>query len=227
MINNSHINFEKNLRLIYMEYVAFKIAGKSDWDFAELDSFLSGFISGNNRRKKAISMLKKIWIPQTRIQNKALLLLPDLSEQERLFIYWGILCYTYPFFKQIAITLGRHFLTQKRIKTTQVKRRIKELYGDRRYVEVGAEEVITTIKDWGLIKMVAPSVYVAPSKIEINSPVLINWILDTLLTSSEMLVNPYPAIIRGPEVFPFEVKVNTQEVKKVIFLKLRNMVLTK
>jgi len=197
-----------------MEYVAFKIAENSNWDFAELDSFLSDFISGNNRRKKAISMLKKIWISRTRIQNKALLLLPDLSEQERIFIYWGILCYTYPFFKQIARTLGRHFLTQKRIKTTQVKRRIKEFYGDRRYVEVGAEEVITTIKDWGLIKMVTPSLYVAPSKIAINSPVLINWILETLLASSEMSVNPYPAIINTPELFPFEIKANTHEVKK-------------
>ena len=87
MNKNNHINYEKNLRLIYMEYVAFKIAENSNWDFAELDSFLSDFISGNNRRKKAISMLKKIWISRTRIQNKALLLLPDyLSRKEFLFI---------------------------------------------------------------------------------------------------------------------------------------------
>jgi len=214
MNKDSRINYERNLRLIFMEYVAFKIAENSIWDFKELDSFLSEFISGNNRRKKAVTMLKKIWLPKNRIQNQALILLPELSEQERLFIYWGVINYTYPFFKQIVRTMGKYFFSQKRVKTAQVKRRIKEIYGDRRYVEICTEEVITTVKDWGLIKMESPGLYTAPPKIKITSTNLINWILETLLSSTDMLVSPYPAIVRGPELFPFEIKVNTHEVKK-------------
>ena len=72
MNKDSRINYERNLRLIFMEYVAFKIAENSIWDFKELDSFLSEFISGNNRRKKAVTMLKKIWLPKNRIQNQLL-----------------------------------------------------------------------------------------------------------------------------------------------------------
>ena len=57
MNKDSRINYERNLRLIFMEYVAFKIAENSIWDFKELDSF---FNKGKTKKRPSVENIMKI-----------------------------------------------------------------------------------------------------------------------------------------------------------------------
>lgn len=200
-----------------MDYAAFKVMETGMLDSTELDLFLSDFISGSNRRRKARENLKRIWVSKVNVDNlriKALELLPELTERERILIHWGMLCYTYPFFLQTVRSIGRFFSTQKRVKTSQVNRRVKENFGDRRPVEVAVGEIMGTLKDWGIIIMESSGVYSQATVLRVDSSVLTNWILEIMLCSTNVLVRPYPAILREPELFPFVIKVNTLEVKK-------------
>jgi hypothetical protein len=73
---------------------------------AFLDDRLRQELPSVEARAKAAGILLRIWsrVERERIvmRDRALALLPQISGQERIWLHWGMMALTYPFFRDVA-----------------------------------------------------------------------------------------------------------------------------
>ncbi len=128
---------------------------------AALDDFLQDKLSvGSNtkstNRRKAISILLKIWVsvPESLepLRNEALEHLRRLPTHEHLPVHWGMTMAVYPFFGIVAETVGRLLRLQGSFAAAQAQRRIWEQLGERETVSRAARQVSSTSRTWKVMK---------------------------------------------------------------------------
>ena len=184
--------------------------------YAKLDEYLRFDIKGDKSRKNAITMLMKIWFlvddEHEEIKQRAYELYPELREEDRLALHWGMTLLAYPFFKAVADEMGNLFKLQNEVPSQQLSRRVKMLYGDRRRVEVAVSAVLGSIKVWGVITLEKKQIYSKNQVITIEDTALKNWILEVAIKASEYSAIPLDMISSLTMFFPFEFKVNVNEI---------------
>lgn len=184
--------------------------------YAKLDEYLKFDIKGDKSRKNAITMLMKIWFlveeEHEGIKRRAYELYPNLREEEKLVLHWGMTLSAYPFFKAVADEMGNLFKLQNEVPSQQLSRRIKMIYGDRRRVEVAVSAVLGSIKAWGIITLGQKQIYSKNQPITIEDTALKNWILEVAIRASEYNTIPLDIVASLNMLFPFEFKVNVNEI---------------
>lgn len=216
------VGFDQKILLDHLNYTMNEASyTKKEEMYKKLDQYLIKDIKGNKSRKNAITILMKIWYldkkTNTSIQKRAFKLLPQLDSQERIAIHWGMTLLTYPFFKDIASEIGRLASGQHDFSSSQIYRKMKALYGDRRRVEVAYQAVLTSMKNWGVIIQKKQGVYMLPEKIKIFNNNIINWLVGAAMISSK---REYVQIDKVPTLlylFPFSFNINTGFLDKSIF----------
>jgi hypothetical protein len=211
------IGFNQKIKLNYLEFSAFYIKNHNNNSLGEaLEKYLAKEIKGQNRRKKAINILKKIWSPQRgALRDEALEMIPELPAKERLAVYWGMLLLTYPFFYEVVKTVGNVLKLQSDFASSQIMRKIKAIFGERRPVEVAVSEVIGTLKDWRVIEMVSKpkGLYVPSPKIQLISKQLSLWLMKIILQCSEAEMIPFSLLTNDPCLFPFAYEVSLYDME--------------
>ncbi len=194
---------------------------KKEEMYKKLDQYLFKDIKGNKSRKNAITILIKIWYLNkkinTSIQKRAFELLPQLDPQERIALHWGMTLSTYPFFKDIASEIGRLASRQHDFSSSQIYRKMKELYGDRRRVEVAYQAVLTSMKNWGVVIQKKQGIYVLPDKINIFNNDLINWLVGAAIISSKREYIQMDEVSTLLYLFPFAFNIHTGLLDNSIF----------
>jgi len=183
------VGFDQKVLLHHLDYTAKLINRHSRKEmYGLLDGYLRSDITGIKSRKNAITMLMKIWyfvddslIP---IRDKVLHIFNDLTKEERLFVHWGMTLAAYPFFQAIVKEFGRLFQLQEDIPSVVIGKRMKDLYGDRRRVEVATSAVLTSLKFWGIILPHGRHSYRESTKINITNPLLQEFLVQILLYTS-------------------------------------------
>lgn len=216
------VGFDQKILLDHLNYTMNEASyTKKEEMYKKLDQYLIKDIKGNKSRKNAITILMKIWYFDKKIkisiQRRAFELLPRLDSQERIALHWGMTLLTYPFFKDIASEIGRLTSRQYDFSSSQIYRKMKELYGDRRRVEVAYQAVLISMKNWGVVIQKKQGVYVLPEKIKIFNNNIINWLVEAAIISSKREYNQMDEVPRLLYLFPFSFNINTGLLDKSIF----------
>jgi len=216
------VGFDQKILLDHLNYTMNEASyTKKEEMYKKLDQYLIKDIKGNKSRKNAITILMKMWYldkkTNTSIQKRAFKLLPQLDSQEKIALHWGMTLSTYPFFKDIASEIGRLASRQHDFSSSQIYRKMKELYGDRRRVEVAYQAVLTSIKNWGVVIQKKQGIYVLPEKINIFNNDLINWLVGAAIISSKREYIQMDEVSTLLYLFPFAFNIHTGLLDNSIF----------
>lgn len=213
------VGFDQKLLLHQLDYTAIQSKQYQRSEMYDvLDGYLRKDIKGAKSRKNAITMLMKIWYliddELVSMRDELLKEFHHFTEGERLFVHWGLTCIAYPFFRDIAFEFGRHFQLQEEVSSKTIRKRIKDLYGDKVRVEVATTAVLTTMKSWEVIVPTEKTFYKENDKIEISNPLLQTFLIKVLLKSLDHHALYVDMIENHPIFFPFQYSLNVFKLRE-------------
>jgi hypothetical protein len=220
------VGFDQKVQLHQLDYMAQAITDCDQQNlYQKIDDYLAREISNERTRNKTRTLIFKIWyhLPDAHrdVQRQALAFFPQLTAQERLLLHWGLTILAYPFARDFIQELGYFFRLQEGVSTKQLKRRMKQLYGDRRRVEVATEAMLTTLRSWGVLRSSQPGIQQKTEPIQVTSPHLKQWLTEVLLLATQVTAMRKEQINDHPLFFPFEFQVSVDELDNRRFTKIR------
>jgi hypothetical protein len=231
-MNNGRIGFDRELSLDWLDFTASLAMERSDIQHIrrELTARLADQIPGAQACRKTVTVLTRIWVRVPNndqpLQAEALGLLPSVLPQERLWLHWGMCLLAYPFFRDVAAIVGRLLALQGEYDSGQVRRRIRESWGQRTTVERVSNRVLQTFVEWEVVKTLPPAGhrYTSVSVRQTSHSGLAQWFLECLTRSLLVEHNsqqaesrsrsatlgqnagqyPLAELVRSPAAFPFD-----------------------
>ncbi|MFU1991974.1 hypothetical protein [Priestia megaterium] len=212
------VGFDQKVMLHHLDYTANesrKLTRKEMYEV--LDYYLRDDIKGTKSRKNAITMLMKTWYlvddEYILIRDRILEQFPDFTKEERLLLHWGMMIIAYPFFRDLVQEMGNLYRLQDEVPSVVIGRKMKELYGDRRRVEVATSAVLMSLRQWGTIEMVKKRSYIIPLKISIRSTELLHFIAEIILRTTKVAAIPIDLVQNHSLFFPFSFDINATILK--------------
>ncbi|WP_203246553.1 hypothetical protein [Sporosarcina beigongshangi] len=223
------VGFDQKILLHQLNFVAEKF---NEMPIANmhslLDDYLMGDIKGPASRRCAHAIIMKTWwsVEENHqpIRNYADYLYPTLTSTEKYLLHWCMTCLAYPFFKEQVNHIGKHFRMADEIRSRVVLAEMKNLYGDRRRVEVATGAVFSTVKGWELIKMTSPGVYRMPEeRIEVHSPELNQLMIEVLMDHLETNSVTLEMVNNSTIFFPFNFHIGVGGLNEQRFTIVKNI----
>lgn len=209
------IGFDRKIRLSWLEATAELVA--QGLTFPEirlaLNDLLENEVAGtahNSARGKTKTVLLRTWgmIPAELkpLRDQALTLRQEIDGSQRLALHWGMLIANYPFFKQVADTIGRLSTLQGAFTSAQVQRRTVEIFGERETVRRATQRMISSMADWGVIRdAIEYGTYRVADVIPIDDKRLVLWLLQVTTLSQEPISINLDVLRNWPGFFPFKI----------------------
>jgi hypothetical protein len=212
------VGFDYHIKLHHLDYIA-REARKNDLKtiYRKLEEFLRQEIAGPTSRKKAATMLMRIWYlvkeEYKELQTEAFALLDQVPEDERLVLHWGMTLLAYSFFYDMAQEIGNAFTLQNEVASELLGRKMKKLYGDKRRVEIATSAVLMSMRAWGVLNSKKHGRYRLQEKKAILNRQLKHWLAKVVIKASAYQAMPLEMIASAGCVFPFqfELKINDLE----------------
>lgn len=217
MNRNGQVGFSQRVRLEWLEYTAgLVMAGRPHEDIlnalrAHLQDKLSvGSNPERGNRDKAISILMKIWASPpgcaVSFRDEGLAFLRRSPAREHIPVHWCMAMVAYPFWGDVAGTVGRLLRLQGLATARQVQRRIRERYGERETVARATRRVLRAFHDWGVLSEAdRKGVYAAAQASKVRNRTLMAWMLEGVLRAAEGKAEDFGALTSSACLFPFDV----------------------
>jgi hypothetical protein len=142
-------------------------------------------------------------------------LLPTISQQERIWLHWGMAALAYPFFRDTAEVVGRLLALQDDFTTPQVQGRMLATWGDRATSREAAQKLLTTLVDWEVLRSTkTKGHFLLARKITASAAGLQLWLLEALLAASAADEIEARQLLRLPESFPFKMSVGVSDLRR-------------
>ncbi|GAB4276140.1 MAG: hypothetical protein Kow0056_06420 [Coriobacteriia bacterium] len=212
------VGLDRPVRLYWMERtVTLLQSGLDDSEIkrtlqAEMEPyFQSDANTSRGSLDKTITVLMRIWVrtpqPVTGLRGRAVELLPNLAEEERIAVHWGMTMAVYPFWGSVALSAGRLLRLQGRASARQVQLRLREQYGQRETVSRRARYVLRSYHDWGVLRESGKrGVYVQGSVLPVAREDLTAWLVEALLLSVPDGRASWSSIKSSQRLFPFRLE---------------------
>jgi hypothetical protein len=212
------IGFDRNLELRWLDLTAGLAATGQSLDEIrqQLHQQLTDDLPGYKARRNTITVLTGIWVrlpeKHASLQAEAFALLPCVTPQERLWLHWGMTLLAYPFFHDIAAVAGRLMRLQGDFDTLQVRRRMRESWGQRTTLDRAVGRVIQSFAAWGVIQSLPDqtNTFRAAPCLTTERADLAVWFLECLLRSNQQSKQsangqmPLVELLQSPSAFPFD-----------------------
>jgi hypothetical protein len=161
-------------------------------------------------REKAITILMKTWVRVPKelrpFREQGLGLLRRLPPKFHPAIHWAAAMVAYPFFGDVAQTVGRLIRLQDDVAINQMKRRMKERYGEKETVARSARYVLNAFLDWGVLSTSGiKGTYVPAPRLRVSDGELLAWMAEALLLASDGGMKPVEETRQSLMFFPFDV----------------------
>lgn len=187
-----------------------------------LDTQLFDSIRGEKSRKNAITMLMKIWNFTDEnvkaLRDKAIEEYSYLNLVEKKFVHYCLTCLAYPFFTEQVAYLGKHFKHADVVCSRTIVANMKDLYGERRRVEVAASAVFGSLKEWQLIDMMKVGQYQhKKADIVLENPLLSDLLLEVLLKYYNATSLVIETVNHSAIFFPFDYHIGIGDLNKERF----------
>ena len=217
MSKTTFIGFNQRIQLEWLNQTAeMVLAGKAPSQIRDsLNELLSDKLStakaeadSSTNRGKTISILTKIWLNPppslSGLHQDGLALLNRLPTSERLAVHWGMSMAVYPFFGQVADTVGRLLQLQSNLTSIQVQRRLQEQLGESETVARATQRVMRCFVDWGVLKDGGKNgIYQAMPAIALLDKPLLTWLLEAALAATTSKTRLLQALTQTPGLYPF------------------------
>ncbi len=172
-----------------------------------LHAYLDGPLAGQAARTKTITLLCRIWVNPPvapHLRDEALHLLPMLLPGERIWLHWGLTLLAYPFFRDVAATVGRLLHLQATCTVGQVTDRMISTWGERSTLIRATQRTLRSLVAWGVLADCAArgSVTATPIR-ESGTAALHGWLLEAGLRAHPNEGVALAELTRLPECFPF------------------------
>lgn len=211
---NRIIGFDRELQLDWLDAVAARVAaGASSSEVRTwLDEYLADDLGGEGRgghRGKTVTVLGRIWsnVPShcLPIRKEAVQYIGKVPREERLAIHWAMATAVYPFFGEVAGTVGRLLALQGDVVRAAVIKRLSESWGDRPAVHRACRAVWTSLVYWGTMLPAAVRGHykTKPSKVPL-SPTSMQLLVEAVLLATDRQAISLKEIQIWPGFYPFD-----------------------
>jgi hypothetical protein len=208
------VGFNQLIKLDWLEQTAELALANDDAKQiqAALDNLLGNELSvgsGAERtsRSKTITVLLKIWVKapleRSGFRNEALELFGQLPRAEHLALHWGATIAAYPFFAQVAETVGKLGRLQENFSREQIRQRLYQQHGERATVDRALRRVLGSLVNWQVIQQVGNQYNLVPAHTITNSQV-ISWLLEAVLRASGSQSGLLQTLSQSAILFPFK-----------------------
>jgi len=219
------VGFDRKIERDWLDATAAQVAHGASPD--EVRSYLWKMLEGsvsagssgfNSDRGKTITVLVHVWseVPEKaeRLRELALKLLQDVEPKARIGVHWAMCVATYPFFSDVAATVGRLTSLQGRVSISEIRRRLAEQWGDRDITRRASQRIVRSYVTWGVLRDAKPrGTYERPeSRIEVSSG-LSELLLGALLLGAERPL-PVSQVLEHPVLFPFALALSAGELTR-------------
>lgn len=217
-MNKQTIGFDRELKLPWLDLTAGLAQAGSDIASirTKLMSQLAAEIPGIEACRKTVTLLTRLWVrvpaEHQALQSEAMALLPVVLPGERLWLHWGMSLLAYPFFHDVAGTVGYLFRLQGEFDSLQVRQRMRERWGQRTTLDRAISRVIQTFTDW---QVATPSgvesrVYQSVPFRQTSNTALVLWFMECAIQGTRQTTGQYDQhlslsqLIQSPAIFPFD-----------------------
>lgn len=170
-----------------------------------------GHVVGTGSRKKAITVLSRLW---TRPQWRAGLgqeLLQAVLRHNRDVAYWGLLMVAYPFAVQGASDIGRLLTIQDVLTTRHVNQAMIHRLGESEKVRLATRKLLITLTDWNALMRPNRGVYSAAPRRVLRSSATTTFLTYCALSVEEATRLTLSDIEHLPWLFPFQLRVSPRD----------------
>lgn len=155
------IGFDRKIELSWLDAIAGQAAAGAsaqearDYVWRLLDGVVAGGTT-HDARGKTLTVLSQVWLsgPEDarKIRESALKLFPDAATSERLPIHWAMMMAAYPFFLDVATSVGKLITMNGDVTLSQIVRRMLDAWGDRSTLPRATQRVLRSMVQWGALR---------------------------------------------------------------------------
>jgi len=197
MRNRTSIGFDRKVDLAWLDAVASRVAAGATEE--EVRSYLWRLLDEAVSGRKA----------------RPVRLLPEVAPAHRVALHWALALATYPFFADVATTVGRLLALQGNVTLAQVTRRLVELWGERSTMVRAAQRVVRSMVQWGILKDTAErGVYERAGPPMEAGGQLALILLEALLLGVSSDGMPLDQALRHPALFPFRLDLAAHDLRR-------------
>ena len=218
------IGFDRRIELGWLDYAAGLVVDGAPGE--EVKEGLMAFLQSlsydpeetGSARPKTVRVILRIWgAPAPGLEGlhaDCASLFPNASADGRMALHWAMSVAAYPFFLAHAELLGRLSALQGHASVPQVRRRIREEWGERETVERTSRYVLRSMVAWGVLDDREKGVYAAvrPAR-ELSADVSAQVVRGILLGSGTEYL-PVAQLMDHPAAFPFQLNLGLYELRR-------------
>jgi hypothetical protein len=207
------IGFDRDIKLEWLDAVATQVsASRSTEEVRQsIHKMLTGVLASGKAGSaltKTTTVLLRIWSrvpePAVGLRDRIAQVIPELSTSDRVAAHWSMCLATYPFFLDVAATIGRLLALQDEVSLIDLRRRLAERWGDRSLMPQASGKVVRSMVSWGVLRNVKPGLYRSPDRHLHVSSRAETFLVEAILIGSDNKSLPISNIDRHPGFFPFQ-----------------------
>lgn len=212
------IGFDRELNLSWLDLTAGMVQTGLDLQQIRrrLQTRLESEITGPEACQKTITLLTRLWVrvpaEHQSLHAEALSLLPNVLPAERLWLHWGMTLLAYPFFYEVAATVGQLLRLQGEFESLQIRQRMREKWGQRSTMDRAILRVIQTFLAWNVIQPINPErrIFGPVTPCQTTDQRLSLWFIESLIRSIYQVKEEdnaqllFGGLIQSPAIFPFD-----------------------
>jgi hypothetical protein len=208
---NQMIGFDRKIQLAWLDSTVGLCQQRlaPDCIAKNLKQKLASEIAGAEARRKTVTVLLRLWVnvpeKDVRLRDEALTLAAQVRPDERLWLYWGMSLLAYPFFRDVAATIGQIGRLQTVWSLAQIQRRMVEEWGQRTTLQRAVQRLARTFYNWGMIQEAeGKGNYIVKPARQITQRALGLWLLECALhahNSEQLLLREF---VQLPYLFPLD-----------------------
>lgn len=156
-----------------------------------LKALVSAENSGKDTITKSVRYLRHLWFePEAaflELHKEALALYRENPSSETARVLsWGMMLVRYPFVRQVSEAVGRLLRLQEEVQQGQLKRKMKEAFGERETVLRSCRYAVSLLLDYNFVLLKAGSSgYIKGDPLRFEAPKLASWFLQAFFASLE------------------------------------------
>jgi hypothetical protein len=204
MTTRREMLLDRDLSLDLFE-VAFRIASSPEpWVTKRrlLTVALRDYVSNQEAEGKTKKCLTRVWLnpplEAAPMINWALAFGPCMGD--RRVLHLGALLATFSFAGTVSSVIGRSLSLSGNVLASDVRRRTREVWGDKPSVDIAARKVYTSMKSLGVLSGGGRDVLRAGEKLSVSAT-LTPWLIHALLLTRGVESIPASGIRSAPELF--------------------------
>ncbi len=218
---SKRIGFDRYITIEWLDMIAGLLQHENDINKirASMHSYLEKELPHYESRKKTISILLRIWykVPDEYrpLRDRAIKILSTASQEDRIWIHWGMTLLAFPFFRDIITWLHRCFTLHDHCTMGEVHRKIEESWGYRTTMKPAIRKVIQSLILWGAIdKNLNSHVITRKKSFAASIKEIEFWFLYAILASENSHSIPVERMNNIPAAFPFLLTINPSDLVK-------------